>query len=72
MQAHANSGSFRYANKRMLVWILADDIYIYIYIYIFLLRSKMFRDYTHAQILHNIVLVLKEEGEVFETMQVFL
>ena len=68
MQAHANSGSFRYANKRMLVWILADDIYIYI----FLLHSKMFRDYTHAQILHNIVLVLKEEGEVFETMQVFL
>lgn len=45
---------------------------IYIYIYIFLLHSKMFRDYTHAQILHNIVLVLKEEGEVFETMQVFL
>lgn len=43
-----------------------------IYIYIFLLHSKMFRDYTHAQILHNIVLVLKEEGEVFETMQVFL
>lgn len=32
MQAHANSDSFRYANKRMLVWILADDIYIYIYL----------------------------------------